>query len=114
MDQQNVVDANKFCCTLNNLGLKNHVNQTTHDLEHTLDLVTDCVEISIVESVYAEPQKTISNHMVINFEFFVHTFQKIMGLGLKFSNYNFLDVIDSPNHLITTIIIDRDSHSKRI
>ena len=68
MDQQNSVDANKFCSVLNNLGLKNHVNYATHNLGHTLDLSIVCVENFIVGSVYVEPQHTISDHMVVKFK----------------------------------------------
>ena len=76
MDQQNSVDANKFRGILNNYGMKNHVNKATHNLGHTLDLVIDCVENSIIGNVYVEPQNTISDHMVVNFKIFVDDIPK--------------------------------------
>ena len=51
IDQQNSVDAKKFRSVLNNFGLKNNVSKATHNLGHTLDLIIDWVEDSIVESV---------------------------------------------------------------
>ena len=51
---------------LNNFGLKNHVNKATHNLGHSFDLIMDCVEMSIVGGVNVVPQKTISDHMVVN------------------------------------------------
>ena len=44
MVQQNSVDTNKFRSILNNFGVKTHLNKATHNLRHTLDLVTDFVE----------------------------------------------------------------------
>ena len=52
---------------LNNFGLKNHVNKATDNLGHTLDLIIDCFENSLVGSVYVGLQYTISDHMVVNF-----------------------------------------------
>ena len=60
------LDANKICSLLNNFGMKNHVNKTTHNFGHTLDLVIDCVENSVVGCVNVEPQNTIYVHMVVN------------------------------------------------
>ena len=71
MDKQNSVDANKFRRKLNNFSLKNHVNKVTHNLGHTLDHIIDGVEKFLVGDVSVEPQKTISDHMVVNFKFFV-------------------------------------------
>ena len=76
MDQQNSVGAIKFRSVFNNFGPKNHVKKTTHNLGHTLDLIIDFVENSIVGSVYVEPQTTISDHVVVNFKFFVNTIAK--------------------------------------
>ena len=67
MDQQNSVDAKKFRSVLNNFGLKNYVTKATHNLGHTLDIIIDFVENSIVRSVYVEPQYTFSDHIVVNF-----------------------------------------------
>ena len=76
MDQQNIVDANKFRSILNNFGMKNHVNKATHNLGHTLDLVIECVENPIVRYINVEPQNTISDHMVVNFKNFVDDIPK--------------------------------------
>ena len=97
MDQQNSVDANKFRSVLNNFGLKNHVNKATHNLGHTLDLIIDCVENSIVGSVYVEPQNTISDHMVVNFKKFVDTIAKNKTV-INFCNYISIGVIDLSSH----------------
>ena len=55
MDQNNSVDVNKYRIILNTFGIKNHVSKTTHNLGHTLDLVIDCVEKSIIGCVNFEP-----------------------------------------------------------
>ena len=70
-EQQNSVDANNFWYFTNNFSLKNHVNEATHNFGHTLDLIIDCVENSIVESVCVEPQNTISDRMVVKFKIIV-------------------------------------------
>ena len=66
MDQQNSVDANKFRSILNNFCMKNQVNKATHNLGHSLDLVIDCVENTVVRCVNVEPQNTKSDHMLVN------------------------------------------------
>ena len=65
MDQQNCVVANEFRSELNNFGLENHVNKATHNLGNTLDIIIECVENSIVGSVYVELQNTVSDHMAV-------------------------------------------------
>ena len=65
VDKQNSVDANTFRSILNNFGMKRHVNKATQNLGHTLDLVIDCVENSIVGSVNVQPQITIPVLMVV-------------------------------------------------
>ena len=65
MDQHKSVDINKFCSILNNFGLKKNVNKATHNSGHTLDLIIDCIENSIVRSVIVEPHDTISDHMSV-------------------------------------------------
>ena len=96
----NSVDANKFRSILNNVGLKNHVNKATHNLGHTLYLAIDSVENPIVKCINAEPQNTISDHMVVNFKNFVDENPKNRAM-MNFRNYKSLVVVDFSNHLLT-------------
>ena len=65
MDRQNSTGAQIFRSIPNDFGLKNLVNETTRNLDHTFDLAIVCVENSKVGSVNIEPQKTISDQVVI-------------------------------------------------
>ena len=91
MNQRNSVDANKFRSILNKFGKENHVNR---------DLVIDCVENSIVGIVNVEPQSIISDHMVANLKKVVDDVPKNKAVK-NFRNYNFLDVVDFSNYLLT-------------
>ena len=93
MDQQNSVYANKFRGILNNYGMKNHVNRATHNLGHTLDLVIDCDENSIIGNLHVEPQNTLSDHMVVIFKIFVDDIPKNKEV-IKLRNYRSIDVTD--------------------
>ena len=93
MDQQNSVHANKFRGILNNYGMKNHVNEATQNLGHTLHLVIDCDKNSIYGNVHVEPQNTISDNMVVNYKNFVDDIPKNKEV-IKFRRYRSIDVTD--------------------
>ena len=68
MDQQNSVNSNKFLSIHNDFGLKNHVINATLKLGQTLDVVIDCVEISIVRKVNVKSHITILGEMFVIFK----------------------------------------------
>ena len=84
-------------------GMKGHVNKATHDLGHTLDIVIDCVDSSIVGCANVEPQNTIYDHMVVNLKTFVDDIPKIKAVT-NFRNYKTLEVVDFSNYLLTNFV----------